>query len=290
MATLRDIKNRIESVNSVEKITGSMKLIASVKLVKAERLSTNFLPYQQQMQNILSHVLSGDIDYPSLYSERRLIRQAAIVPISSDTGLCGAFNSTLANSLRERVDYYASITSSPVWLYPIGKEIYAESRRLKNSQIQDHLLADKIGYNQIKTLSDTLMELFLNKSVDIIELIYHHYASMSRQPIIQETYLPLPLNEKKPDVKVKANLYIVEPDKDSFIHDLLPKAIRSELYAAYLDSHSAEQAARIVSMQLAVDNADKLEKELNKQHNKLRQQAITSELLDIVSAGEASSD
>jgi len=281
MASLKEIKSRIQSVQSTQKITSAMKMVSSAKLRKAQKTIENFFPYEQRLTSLLNNFLSAEEDNASAFSEIREVKRVAIVVFSSNSSLCGGYNSNVAKLLAHAVEKYQSLGREHILIYPVGKKVAKVSRKLgfePDTNFDD--IADKPSYSGILSLADDLIQMFQDKNIDKVELIYHHFVSKSSQVLTEETFLPIQL---KPDEKGKVALdYIVEPDRETIIGELIPKVLRLKIYTALLDSNASEHAARTIAMQMATDNATDLLQELSLQYNKSRQQAITNELLDIV--------
>ncbi|MCL1942158.1 MAG: F0F1 ATP synthase subunit gamma [Candidatus Azobacteroides sp.] len=288
MASLKEVKERISSVKSTQKITGAMKMIASAKLRKAQGQIERFQPYQQRLNEILEDFLASETDFVSPFAEKRDLKSVAVVVISSNSSLCGAFNSNIIKLFEKEWAAYRDLLRENGSIYPIGRKIYNAVVKMGLKPEGDYFeLSEKPDFEGAKAIMDLLMADFLAKKIDRVELIYTHFKSTSSQQLVCEQLLPIVLPDKKTGTTIQATDYIVEPDKASVIASLLPKSLRSKLYAAILDSAAAEHAARTVAMQIATDNAADLLDELIVQYNKTRQQAITSELLDIVSGSEA---
>ena len=290
MPSLKEIKGRIESVKSTKKITSAMKMVASSKLRKAQQQIERFLPYESKLNEMLSAFLSSVTDFDSNLAEKREIKRAAIVVVSSNSSLCGAFNSNVQRIINERFKEYTRLRCQYVDVYPIGKKIEEQVRKMsppfqvKGSYIE---LIDKPYFEGAKQIADQLITDFLDNKIDRVELIYNHFKSTGVQVPTIEQFLPISLeNEEKSSLSIQTD-YIVEPDKKTILDSLIPKSLHSKIYAILLDSAAAEQAARTVAMQIATDNANELLDDLTIQYNKQRQQAITNELLDIVGGSEA---
>ncbi len=281
MASLKEIKSRIQSVQSTQKITSAMKMVSSAKLRKAQKTIENFFPYEQRLTSLLNNFLSAEEDNASAFSEIREVKRVAIVVFSSNSSLCGGYNSNVAKLLAHAVEKYQNLGREHILIFPVGKKVAKVSRKLgfePDANFDD--IADKPSYSGILSLADDLIQMFQDKNIDKVELIYHHFVSKSSQVLTEETLLPIQL---KPDEKGKVALdYIVEPDRETIIGELIPKVLRLKIYTALLDSNASEHAARTIAMQMATDNATDLLQELSLQYNKSRQQAITNELLDIV--------
>ncbi|MDR1809708.1 MAG: F0F1 ATP synthase subunit gamma [Prevotella sp.] len=293
MASLREVKDRIGSVNNTRKITSAMKMIASSKLHRAQAAITNFLPYSEKLNTILSNLLSADSGYESPYAQQREVKKTAIIAFSSNSSLCGAFN---ANVIKEANAVYAAQKKlngdKNIEIYAIGKKV-AEAFRKKGIQtVGDYQeLLDKPAYLPVADLSYRLIDKYLNKEIDRIVLVYHHFKSTASQVIVRKTLLPFDLDSAKTQAMQQTSGYqadyIFEPSRDEILGALIPKVLVSTLFAALLDSVASEHAARTIAMQTATDNADDLLQELKIQYNKTRQQSITNELLDIIAGAAA---
>ena len=281
MASLKEIKSRIQSVKSTQKITSAMKMVSSAKLRKAQKTIENLFPYEQKLNGLLNNFLSAEEDNVSVYAETREVKRVAIVVFSSNSSLCGSFNTNVSKRLNETIDKYKSLGVENILVYPVGKKVTKASRK-KGFEPQNNFdsMADKPNYAAALTLADDIMLLFKNKDIDRVELIYNHFKSRSTQVMMEETFLPIQL--KPAEKGIVALDYIVEPDRETIMSELIPKVLRLKIYTALLDSNASEHAARTMAMQIATDNATDLLQELSLQYNKSRQQAITNELLDII--------
>ena len=290
MSSLKEIKGRIASVKSTKKITSAMKMVASAKLRKAQYRIESFLPYERRLATILSDFLSGysEEEFSSALSEVREVRRVAIVVLSSNSSLCGAFNSNVIRLLNESINKYRDLKCE-IEVYPVGKKVEEAVRKLKvpvevkGSYIP---LMDKPDFEGAKEIADALMNDFLARKIDRVDLLYNHFKSTGIQIPTDELFLPVDLTNRAESNAIPTD-FIIEPDRITLLNTLIPRSLRSKIYAILLDSAAAEQAARTVAMQIATDNADEILDDLTIQHNKQRQQAITSELLDIIGGSEA---
>ena len=290
MASLKEVKTRINSVQSTRKITSAMKMVASAKLHKAQGAIENMLPYQRKLNNILTNFLSADLPVESPFCVERPVKRIAIVAFSSNSSLCGAFNANVLKMFLQTVGEYRELGQDNILIYPVGKKIEEAVKKLGFfPQGSYQRLADKPSYDEAAALARLLMELFLEKNIDRVELIYHHFRSMGIQELLRERYLPIDLSAvHNEDGKTgMVNDYIIEPSAAQLIADLIPQVLSQKIFTAALDSNASEHAARTLAMQIATDNANELIQELTKQYNKTRQQAITNELLDIVGGSMA---
>lgn len=290
MASLKEVKTRINSVQSTRKITSAMKMVASAKLHKAQAAIGNMLPYQKKLNKILTNFLSADLPVESPFCVERPVKRVAIVAFSSNSSLCGAFNANVLKMFLQTVGEYRELGQDNILIYPVGKKIEEAVKKLGFfPQGSYQKLADKPSYNEAAALAKLLMELFLEKNIDRVELIYHHFKSMGVQELLRERYLPIDFSAVQNDEERGGvvNDYIIEPSAAQLIADLIPQVLSQKIFTAALDSNASEHAARTLAMQIATDNANELIQELTKQYNKTRQQAITNELLDIVGGSMA---
>lgn len=288
MARLKEIKSRLNSVQSTRKITSAMMMVSSAKEKRAERFIQNLRPYERTMQRILHPLLNGENDeiIASPFMEVRPVKRVAIVVFSSNTGLAGRFNDAVAVKLREAVDDYKSLGNENLLLYPVGEKITKAIIKMGLQPQEDYsMLADKPSYVDSRHLARRLMEMFEDGKVDRVELIYHQFKSIRTQVLTRELFLPIKIEvlEQEAAKTKRADVeYILEPDKNSLLEHIIPKVLKIRLFAAHVDSVTSEHAARMTAMQIATDNADDLVEELRLDYNKLRQQSITNELLDIM--------
>lgn len=293
MASLKEVKTRINSVKSTRKITSAMKMVASAKLHKAQGAIENMLPYERKLNKILTNFLSADLPVESPYIKAREVKRVAIVAFSSNTSLCGAFNANVIKMLLQTVGEFRTLGQDNILIFPVGKKVDEAVKRLGfQPQETSPTLSDKPSYQEASELAHRLMEMYVSGEIDRVELIYHHFKSMGVQILLRETYLPIDLTrvvdeeEKQKEEEVQggeiANDYIIEPSAEELITNLIPTVLSQKLFTAAVDSNASEHAARTLAMQVATDNANELIQDLTKQYNKSRQQAITSELLDIV--------
>ncbi len=283
MASLKEIKSRIQSVKSTQKITSAMKMVSSAKLRKAQKQIESFYPYEQKLTHILNNFLSAEEETTSIYAELREVKRVAIVAFSSNSSLCGSFNSNVSKRLSSSIDAYNQLGKENVLIFPIGKKV-AQAVKKMGFKVEESFeeMADKPNYKDSQALANRLMEMFRKNEIDRVDFIYHHFKSKSSQVLVSEAFLPIKLKLDTESHAGHHQNYLVEPNRPDIMSELIPKVIRLKLYTALLDSAASEHAARTIAMQIATDNADDLLQELNLQYNKSRQQAITNELLDII--------
>ena len=293
MASLKEVKTRINSVKSTRKITSAMKMVASAKLHKAQGAIENMLPYQKKLNKILTNFLSADLPIESPYVQEREVKRVAIVVFSSNTSLCGAFNANVIKMMMQTIGEFRTLGQDNILIFPVGKKVDEAANRMGFKPPEGSpTLSDKPPYQEAAELAHRLMDLYVAGEVDRVEIIYHHFKSMGVQILLRETYLPINLTnvvseedrENKEEVQENeiANDYIIEPNAEELIASLIPTVLSQKIFTAAVDSNASEHAARTLAMQVATDNANELIQDLTKQYNKSRQQAITNELLDIV--------
>ena len=295
MAALKELKERIASVQSTLKITSAMKMVASAKLLRVQSSMEALSEYERRFSDIVAALVSDpDVEVASpLTLEHGEKRRACLVALASDSSLCGAFN---ANAMHEAVSAVEELLAggfSRVTVYPIGEKMvqgmgrYAAARGENVDICLDYRhLVGKHSFDGIIPLADRLMEDFLAGRCDRVCISRCHFHSMGRQVPMREQLLPFNRVSRANVDRSAAVDYILEPSPDTLLDALLPSAIRIILYNALLDSITAENAARMVAMQTATDNAEELSDDLTLEYNKRRQQAITSELADITSSSE----
>ncbi len=316
MPSLKEIKNRIASVNSTRKITSAMKMVASSKLHHAQVQIEKMLPYETMLEHILKTFLASDADAESVYEKAREVKRVALVVFASNSSLCGGFNSNILKLMQQAMAEYQHLGKENIIVYPIGRKVAEKVNKLGYPSAGDFTaLADKPNSADCINIATELGAKFRLGEIDKVELIYHHFKSAGSQILTRKTFLPIDVeseldadherdltsniitkkaqdylkkhgkksdDRQEEDVRPLNDNFIVEPDMDTVLGVLIPKLAHLELYTALLDSNASEHAARMVAMQTATDNADELLRELNLQYNKSRQQAITNELLDIV--------
>ena len=288
MASLKEIRSRISSVSSTRKITSAMKMVSAAKLKKAQNTIENSLRYQQKMTDILyGFISSTENDAASPVSEMRTAKRIAIIAVTSDSSLCGAFNNNIIKLFKETYNEYAGkLGSENIDIYPIGKKMVAAVHKMELSSIETGIeMTDKLDFAPIAAFMNKLMQEFVEQKIDEVIVIYNHFKNAGVQVPTKETLLPFAAPKQESDT---ANVdYIVEPGKKELVEDLIPKVIRMQLYSILQDSLAAEHGARTTAMQIATENADELVQELTLNYNKLRQAAITTEILTIIGGAEA---
>jgi F-type H+-transporting ATPase subunit gamma len=278
MASFKEIRKRINSIKSTRKTTAAMKMVSSAKLHKAENVIAGMRPYAEALHHIMEAALTAD--YPDTLSDERPANSVAIIAFSSDSSLCGAFNSNVSRELRQAVEYYRqSPVAENIFVYTIGRKVYDAIKKTDITVAGNfENLAGKPDYAAIAALAESLIRRFESREIDRVELIYHHFKSAGSQALTREQLLPVTFRGVNRD---NGTDYIFEPSREGVLKSLIPQSVILQLYTALLESNVSEHAARMIAMQTATDNADDLIGELTVEYNKSRQQAITNELLDI---------
>ncbi len=315
MPSLKEIKNRVESVNSTLKITSAMKMVASAKLHKAQTAIGNMLPYEDMLHRMLANLIAykrnsdnrkeaskflpsnseaSDIDSElEILCNPRKVRKVAIVAYSSNSSLCGGFNSNAIKFAMSVIDKYLEegLSESDITVFSVGRKMADAMKKRGFESPTDYTnLSERPSYDEAAELAAELVQGFMTGRFDKVELLYNHFKSTSSQPSISETYLPLelmPIADNAEAAEQADNRgwqfdYIVEPNVNVLLDDLLPKVMMLKMYAVQLDTNAAEHAARTVAMQTATDNGNEILQNLTLEYNKGRQQKITNELQDIV--------
>ena len=285
MASLKEVKGRILSVNNTLKITSAMKMVASAKLHKAQADIEGMLPYSQNLSTIMTHFLQAVEKVETPFSKQREVKRVALVIFSSNSSLCGAYNSNVTKLFRKWTEAYKNLPKEDIVVFPIGRKIADAVKKAGFNPVGDFWrLANKPNYADCANLAEALCNRFLSGNLDRVDMIYHHFKSTASQVLVNSTYLPLDMTEvaQVNNDKKFLSYYFLEPTEQELIQKLIPEVLKLKIFTALLDSNASEHAARSMAMQIATDNAQELIQELTVLYNKGRQQAITNELLDIV--------
>lgn len=290
MATLRELKGRIGSVASTGKITGAMKMISSAKMHKYEQALRRLVPFRSQVQSVIGHLLATDGEYTSPLIEAREVKKIAYLVYGSDDGLCGAYNNNIYKGFLGYMDEARNLYGDNVniTLLPIGKKMAKAALRLEGSGVTVKPVKEihtRSTQREVADFAEMLKTAYLNKEYDLVEVVYMHYQSVSRQRLVKEQLLPVSYEnlvaENSGNVNRNAPC-LFEPDGNTIFNSVLPLHILAMVQAQFTENNASEQAARVMAMQSASDNAKTLLETLQLEYNKLRQQGITTELLDIV--------
>jgi F-type H+-transporting ATPase subunit gamma len=288
---LKEVRNRIKSVQSSQQITKAMKMVSAAKLRRAQDAILLMRPYALKLQEMLQNIVSnteGDIEM-ALAAERP-VEKVLIVVITSDRGLCGAYNSNLIKLAKQliREKYSEQYAKGHVDVMPIGKKGYEHF--LKNGyKINDqywHLFAE-LNFDHVKQAAAVALNGFINGTYDAVEIVYSQFRNAATQVFTAEQFLPIAkVESKEGQQKIKAD-YIFEPEKEALIAELMPKILNTQFFKAILDAHASEHGARMTAMDKASENANELLRSLKLSYNRARQAAITTELTEIVSGAAA---
>lgn len=286
---LKEVRNRIKSVQSTQQITKAMKMVSAAKLRKAQEAIIQMRPYAKKLQEMLSNIVSNaDGDISMNLATVRPIEKVLVIVVTSDRGLCGGYNSNLIKLAKQtiREKYSAQSAKGNAELLPLGKKGYEHFSK-NNFKVIDHywnIFLD-ISFENVQRAAKFAIDAFASGKVDAVELVYSEFKNAATQRFVSEQFLPVPKTEKiKGD---KQQDFIFEPDKDVLIEELMPKILNTQLYKAVLDANASEHGARMTAMDKATENANELLKSLKISYNRARQAAITTELTEIVSGAAA---
>jgi F-type H+-transporting ATPase subunit gamma len=283
MANLKEIRNRITSVSSTMQITAAMKMVSAAKLKKAQDAITAMRPYAEKLTELLQNLsasLDGEIG--GEFTTQREVKKVLVVAITSNRGLCGAFNTNVIKEVKNRSNFYAG---KQVDVFAIGKK--GNDVLVKTHKIYGHhnAIFDNLTFDNVAGIAENLTEKFVSGEYDKIELVYNQFKNAATQIVQVEQFLPLaPIKSDKP---ASTKDYIFEPSKEEIVLTLIPKSLKTQLYKGIRDSFASEHGARMTAMHKATDNATELRDQLKLTYNKARQAAITNEILEIVGGAEA---
>ena len=284
MANLKEIRNRISSVSSTMQITSAMKMVSAAKLKKAQDAITAMRPYSNKLTELLQSLSATlDADTGSKYADERDVNNVLVVAITSNRGLCGAFNSNIIKQTNVLInDVYAGKNVSVLAIGKKANDAFSKQNRV-TANISD--IFDDLTFSKVSDIAEHLMKTFTDGDFDKIELVYNHFKNAATQIVMTEQFLPI-VPVKGDDTN--ANLdYVFEPSKEEIIETLIPKSLKTQLYKGIRDSFASEHGARMTAMHKATDNATELRDQLKLTYNKARQAAITNEILEIVGGAEA---
>jgi F-type H+-transporting ATPase subunit gamma len=291
MPTLREVRSRISGVKQTQKITKAMKMVAAAKLRRAQSAVVSARPYAGTMKSMLQHLAAQAEGTGGALLTEREVRRVALAVVTSDRGLCGAFNSNLIKSAVARMEerYPGWHAEGKVSLFCVGKRASDFFAKRQYRVAGKHVgIFDRLSVGDAVRVARDLVEGFERGEFDRVEIIYNSFKSIARQEIVYEQFLPVPAAALKEGEKAATGVdYIYEPAKERLLEALVPKYLNFEVWRILLESNAAEQGARMAAMENATSNADELIRTLQLQYNKARQASITKELLEIVSGAEA---
>ncbi|WP_257657470.1 ATP synthase F1 subunit gamma [Parapedobacter lycopersici] len=293
MANLKEVRNRIASVTSTQQITKAMKMVSAAKLKRATNAITQLRPYAEKLREILANVSASVEDGASPYTVDRKPEKVLVVVIASNRGLAGAFNTNAIKTANQLITakYNVQFQAGNVHIVAIGKRAQDYYLRRRYQVVGDNNeLFTTLSFENTSKITEAIMKGFAEGMYDRVELVYNRFRNAAVQILTTEQLLPLlpaAVTTEQPKAEVD---YIIEPDKEAIVEELIPKAIKVQLYKAVLDSHASEHGARMTAMDKATDNAGELLKALKLSYNQARQAAITTELTEIVSGAAALSN
>lgn len=291
MANLKEVRTRIESVNSTKQITSAMKMVAASKLRKSQNAIMTLRPYAEKFAEILERA-TGSGQQATAFAENRELERVLIIPLSSNKGLCGVFN---ANVIRETInlikeEYQIMLDEGKLDILCVGSKV-EESLKFKMYPVtgNENAILDDLTYENAASFAEKLMKYFEEKKYDRIVFVYNQFKNAATQIMVHEQFLPI-VSQQSADTDTESDMeidYIFQPSRVEIYNEMVPKSLKMQVYKILLDSFASEQGARMISMTQATDNATELIKELNLTYNKARQSAITNELVEIVSGADA---
>ncbi|AZA49998.1 ATP synthase F1 subunit gamma [Chryseobacterium carnipullorum] len=284
MANLKEIRGRITSISSTMQITRAMKMVSAAKLKKAQDAIVMLRPYSEKLQEIIQNVnSSSDPDQISVYAQKREVKRILFIAVTSNRGLAGAFNSSIVKELniqfRDQSQYEIEVLT-------IGKKAFDAVRKTRTVYSNESAVFDNLNFDTVSHVTEGVMNSFKEGKFDEVYLIYNKFVNAATQEVTTEQLLPISMAEKAEETQVETD-YIFEPNRNEILDNLIPKAIKTQVFKAVLDSVASEHGARMTAMHKATDNAQELKNDLVIFYNKARQAAITNEILEIVSGAEA---
>ncbi len=286
---LKEVRNRIKSVQSTQQITKAMKMVSAAKLRRAQDAITQMRPYAQKLQEVLSNIVSnseGDVNMD--LAAERTVENVMIIIVTSDRGLCGGYNSNLIKLAKQiaKDKYPNQLTKGNVKFLPIGKKGYEHFTKNGFTVVDSFWnIFTGLSFDKVQAAAKYAMDAFANKEIDAVELVYSEFKNAATQVYSAEQFLPV---RKVAKVVGQKNAdFIYEPSKEVLIAELMPKILNTQLFKATLDGNASEHGARMTAMDKASDNANELLKSLKISYNRARQAAITTELSEIVSGAAA---
>ena len=286
---LKEVRNRIKSVQSTQQITKAMKMVSAAKLRRAQDAITQMRPYAHKLQEMLSNIVSdSDGDVNLALATERTVNKVLIIVVTSDRGLCGGYNSNIIKLAKQTIKkkYPSQLAKGDVHILPIGKKGYEHFNKNGYKVIDKFWdIFTGLNFEKVQAAAKFPMDAFANKEFDAVELVFSEFKNAATQIFIAEQFLPVKKIASKPGGK-KSD-FIFEPHKEVLISELMPKILNTQLFKAVLDGNASEHGARMTAMDKASDNANELLKSLKISYNRARQAAITTELTEIVSGAAA---
>ncbi len=286
MANLKEVKQRITSVVSTQQITKAMKMVSAAKLRRAQDKIVQMRPYSQKLTQILNNVSAaseGTADV--VFAQKREVKKVLIIPVTSDKGLCGAFNTNVMKASNLTIE--GQFAGKDVTILPIGKKSYEYYKKRGYEVIPDYYqIFGDLSFENVRNAAEYAMNAFVAGEYDQVVLVFNEFRNVATQIVRTEQFLPMK-NEETSEVKTADVDYILEPSRTYIIEELVPTSLIIQFYKAVLESNASEHGARMTAMDKATDNAGELLKELRLMYNRTRQAAITNEILEIVAGANA---
>lgn len=290
MATLREIRDRINSIRNTEKITKAMKMIASVKFRKAQQNVVAARPYAKKISEILQNLIPTLENFDNELTQQRECKKLCVVAVSADRGLCGSFNTNLLKSAVNIINtkYTEFLSNQDLTIFPVGKKAYDFfAKRNYDLYARSINIFDRLAFSDAQSIVKEIINGYKQKRFDKVIIIYNEFKSVIQSKITEEQFLPIPRFESETKDKQKLSNYIFEPSSEEIVNNLLPRHLNTQIWRILLESFASEQAARMTAMDSATSNANELLQSLNLTYNRARQAKITTELLEIVAGAEA---
>jgi F-type H+-transporting ATPase subunit gamma len=282
MASIKDLRIQIGSLKNTSKITSAMKMVATSKLKRAKDLVVDNRPYSQKLMDILSRIMSGEESSHPLLAQRE-VRSAAVVVFTSDKGLCGGFNNQLLKFYDNQKSALLKGVNLKTWV--VGRKGFEHIKK-SDEGVQANLNADKISVQDVEKIAEELIELYLSEEIDAIYVVFNKFENVLKQNPFMSQVLPVPAVEEAEDTSSSLD-YIYEPDTSEVLNSLIPLFVTTQLYQGHLEANVGEQAARMTAMDSATKNTKELISTKTLKMNRLRQAAITTELMEIIAGSES---
>lgn len=287
MANLKEVKERINSVVSTQQITKAMKMVSAAKLRRAQDKIVQMRPYSQKLTNILNNVSAASEGAADIiYAEKREVKNVLLIPVTSDKGLCGAFNTNIIKATNAAIK--TQFAGKNVTVLPLGKKSYEFFRKSNLPVVADfYQVFHDLNFDNVRQAAEYAMSAFVAGDYDQVYIVFNEFKNVATQIVRTEQFLPMAKEEAVEEVKTSEVDYILEPSRAYIIEELVPTSLKIQLYKAVLESNASEHGARMTAMDKATENAGELLKELRLMYNRSRQAAITNEILEIVAGAEA---
>lgn len=286
MANLKEVKERITSVVSTQQITKAMKMVSAAKLRRAQDKIVQMRPYSQKLTQILNNVSSASEGAADIvYAEKREVNKVLVIPVTSDKGLCGAFNTNVLKAATLTIN--SQFADKQVTILPLGKKGFEAFKKRGFNMVPDfYQIFLNLAFDNVRAIAEYAMDAFAKGEYDQVVLVFNEFRNVSTQFVQVEQFLPMS-NQGTSEEKTVETDYILEPSREYIIEHLVPTSLKIQLYKAVLESNASEHGARMTAMDKATENAGELLKELRLMYNRTRQAAITNEILEIVSGANA---